>query len=157
MIHWMRATAAAGLLLASGAASTVTAQTAASPQNAASPSPSLTTSIREAVARARAGSAGDPQETTIATTLADIIVTANVQPAQALASVRLAIAEEGCVFEAESWNRWGCAGLSNVASSIQQAIGSGPAATIGDGGVATPPPAAAPGGGGADYRSPVGG
>ncbi|MFN7110034.1 MAG: hypothetical protein ACK4M2_00230 [Brevundimonas sp.] len=147
----MRAAAAAGLLLASGAASAVIAQTAASP------SPSLTTSIREAVARARAGSAGDPQETTIATTLADIIVTANVQPAEALASVRLAIAEEGCVFEAESWNRWGCAGLSNVASSIQQAIGSGPAATIGEGGVATPPPSAAPGGGGADYRAPVGG
>lgn len=150
MIHWMRATAMAGLLLASGAASGVAAQTAAS-------SPSLTASIREAVARARAGSAGDPQETTIATTLADIIVTANVQPVQALASVRLAIAEEGCVFEAERWNRWGCAGLSNVASSIQQAIGSGPAATLGEGGVATPPPSAAPGGGGADYRSPVGG
>ena len=90
-------------------------------------------------------------------TLADIIVTANAAPAQALASVRLAIAEEGCVFDQTVWNRWGCAGMSSVASSIERAIGSGPAATVGQGGVAVPPPTTGTGSGGADYRSPIGG
>ena len=93
----------------------------------------------------------------VVATLADIIVTANAAPAQALASVRLAIAEEGCVFDQTVWNRWGCAGMSSVASSIERAIGSGPAATVGQGGVAVPPPTTGTGSGGADYRSPIGG
>ena len=116
--------------------------------------PGLTRSIREAVANARAGAADDAGELSVVTSVADVIVFANVQPVQALASVRLAIAEEKCVFEAETWNRWGCAGLSSVASSIQAAIGSAPAATVGTGPIPTPPTPGTPGGAGADYRSP---
>lgn len=141
------------------AAVVVTSATPASAVQTAAPaaSPELTASIRQAVAGGRANSAGDPQQTAIVATLADIIVTANVAPAQALSSVRLAMAEERCVYENNAWNRWGCAGMASVASSIQTAIGAGPAATVGEGGVATPAPPSTPGGGGADYRSPVGG
>lgn len=161
MIHYLRIAGLTTVLAACGVASAIAAQSAV-PATAqeASPtlaSPALTAAIREAVARARPNSAADSQESGVVTTLADIIVNANVVPVQALASVRLAIAEEGCVFEDEGWNRWGCAGLASVASSIVRAIGSGPAATVGEGGVATPPPPTTPGGGGADYRPPVGG
>ena len=120
-------------------------------------SPALTASIRQAVDRARPGAASDAQEAGLIVTLSDIIVIGNFAPAQALASVRLAIADERCRFENDSWDRWGCAGMASVASSIQRAIGAGPAATVGQGGVAVPPTSTGPGGGGADYRSPVGG
>ncbi len=151
MAPWTRRVAAAAMLVVCGATQSV-AQPAAQ-----SASPDLTASIRDAVARARAEASRDVQEAGVVARVADVIVTANASPVQALASVRLAIAEEGCVFEAEVWNRWGCAGLSSVAASIGQALGSGPAATIGEGGVATSAPPPPPSGGGADYRPPIGG
>lgn len=152
MTYRMKAFGLASMLVVTATASVVHAQ------NLAQSTPSgLTASIRQTIANERANAASDPMETMIATAVADIIVTANIQPVQALGAVRLAIAEEGCLFEGDSWNRWGCAGLASVAASIQQAIATGPAATVGDGGPATPPPAAGPGGGGADYRSPIGG
>ena len=151
MINRMCVAGTAALLLVCGAL------TAHAQSGGPLASPAVTASIRDAVARIRAGAARDPQESAVIATVADIIVTANLQPMQALASVRLAIAEEGCVFETDTWNRWGGAGLASVAASIQQAIGSGPAATIGEGGIAAAPPPPAPGGGGADYRSPIGG
>ena len=153
MIQYLRVAGLVAAIAAGGAISPARGQTTAS----AAPSPALTASIRQAVQRARTSSASDPQEAGVVATLADIIVTANAAPAQALASVRLAIAEEGCVFDQTVWNRWGCAGMSSVASSIERAIGSGPAATVGQGGVAVPPPTTGTGSGGADYRSPVGG
>ena len=151
MTHRMRLAGTAALLVACGATSSV-----AQPR-LQSASPALTASIREAVSRARVEAAGDREETTVVASVADVIVTANASPVQALASVRLAIAEEGCVFKAEAWNRWGCAGLASVAVSIEQAVGSGPAASLGEGGVATSAPPPPPGGGGADYRAPIGG
>jgi hypothetical protein len=144
MKHYLRVAGLIGVLAFGAGASASIAQTATS-----TASPSLTASIREAVQRARAGAANDAQQAGVVATLADIIVTANVAPVQALASVRLAIAEERCVYENNDWNRWGCAGMASVASSIQQAIGSGPAATVGEGGVAIPPPSAGTGSGGA--------
>ncbi len=166
MTRYLRFAALTSVIAACGFATALAAQTTAStvsqtgqgaPAEAEAASPALTAAIRQALARARPNAAADPQEAGVVTTLADIIVTADVAPGQALASVRLAIAEERCVFENNDWNRWGCAGLASVASSIERAIGSGPAATVGEGGVATPPPPTTPGGGGADYRSPVGG
>lgn len=166
MTHYLRFAALTSVIAACGVATALAAQTIAptmarTDQSASveadAASPALTAAIRQALARARPNAAADPQESGLVTTLADIIVTADVAPVQALASVRLAIAEERCVFENSDWNRWGCAGLASVAASIERAIGSGPAATVGEGGVATPPPPSTPGGGGADYRSPVGG
>lgn len=162
MIQHLRIAALTTVIAACGVASAIAAQTvvpATAPTRSApaEASPALTAALRQAVARARANAAADLQETGVVTALADIIVNANAAPVQALASVRLAIAEEDCRFEDEAWNRWGCAGLASVASSIERAIGSGPAATVGEGGVATTPPPTTPGGGGADYRSPVGG
>lgn len=116
----------------------------------------LAGTIREAVARLRAQATAGAGETGVVATVADIIVTAAVAPPAALGAVRLAIAQEGCVFEQEQWNRWGCAGLAEVASAIEGAIGDGPAATGGEGGAPISQPPQFPGGG-ADYRPPVGG
>lgn len=117
---------------------------------------SLAGEIRGAVARLRPQAATDLAEAGVVATVADIIVTAGVAPPLALGAVRLAIAEEGCVFENDQWNRWGCAGLANVAAAIEGAAG-GPAAIGGDGGAPISQPPQFPGGGSADYRAPVGG
>ena len=157
MNQYLRIAALTTVMVGGVVASAMAAQAIDRPAQAAAPAalPSLTASIRSAVARARPDAAADPEQMGVVATVADVIVNANVSPVQALASVRLAIAEERCVFEDEAWNRWGCAGLASVASSIEAAIGSGPAATTGEGGIAiaTPPQVI---GAGADYRSPVG-
>lgn len=166
MTSYLRLAALTSVIAVCGIGTALAAQTIAptmarsgqsAPVEADAASPALTAAIRQALVRARPNAAADPEESGLVTTLADIIVTADVAPVQALASVRLAIAEERCLFENDDWNRWGCAGLASVASSIERAIGSGPAATVGEGGIATTPPPTTPGGGGADYRSPVGG
>lgn len=116
----------------------------------------LAGTIREAVARLRPQAATDVAEAGVVATVADVIVTAGVAPPVALGAVRLAIAQEGCVFEDDQWNRWGCAGLANVAAAIAGADG-GPAAIGGDGGAPISQPPQFPGGGSADYRPPVAG
>lgn len=117
----------------------------------------LSRSIRGAVDTARAGAAADPAETTVITVVADVIVEANRPPEEALSAVRLAIADEGCLLNDGIWNRWGCGGLSNVASTIENSITGAPAAVNGQGGIAIGAQPGLPGAGsGADYRSPVG-
>ena len=130
MTHYLRFAALTSVIAACGVATALAAQTIAptmartdqsAPVEADAASPALTAAIRQALARARPNAAADPQESGVVTTLADIIVTADVAPVQALASVRLAIAEERCVFENSDWNRWGCAGLASVAASSRGA------------------------------------
>lgn len=117
----------------------------------------LVSQIRTAVQTARTRAAGDTAEASVVETVADVIVTANRSPQEALGAVRLAIADEGCLLTGGQWNRWGCLGLSNVAAAIEQTLAGGPAAILGEGGAPISAQPGLPGaGGGADYRSPIG-
>jgi hypothetical protein len=121
----------------------------------------LADSIRQAlVAAIKAGRdqglTGNDLETYIGQRVEQLIIQSGADPLLVQRALRLAMAQEKCVFEGERWTRTGCTALAQVSSTVEAALSGGPAAAGGAGGIAQPLALPLPGGGGSsDYRAPL--
>lgn len=150
------ATAALALAVPAAAGGVQTASTPA----ARPPAPAaaaLAAEIRRAFVDARdraqrEGLSGEALELAVSAAVEAVIAGSGADPQTVLEALRLALAEEQCVLEADGqWNRLGCAALGRLAAAIAATL-EGPAAGGGGGDVAVGPVTPPPGvGGGPDY------